>query len=183
MAQRAVTLTPRWPGALSGALVLVLTLGTLAAVGWRAEWAGGLSPADWAAVRFTVTQAFVSAAVSVICAIPVARALARRRFVGRKVLITLLGAPFLLPVIVAILGLLAVFGRGGLLNDALGTLGELPVDMDESNRRTCLNKRDALDAVLAARLAGDRSARAVDGWLFKMVFAKTSSSPNPSRPG
>ena len=127
MAQRAVTLTPRWPGALSGALVLVLTLGTLAAVGWRAEWGGGLSPADWAAVRFTVTQAFVSAAVSVICAIPVARALARRRFVGRKVLITLLGAPFLLPVIVAILGLLAVFGRGGLLNYALGTLGLSPV--------------------------------------------------------
>ncbi|MBE0412785.1 thiamine/thiamine pyrophosphate ABC transporter permease ThiP [Yoonia sp.] len=129
MAQRPVALTPRWPGALSGALVLVLTLGTLAAVGWRAEWGGGLSPADWSAIRFTVTQAFVSAGLSVIFAIPVARALARRRFFGRKVLITLLGAPFLLPVIVAIFGLLAVFGRSGLINDVLGLLGIPPVSI------------------------------------------------------
>lgn len=129
MAQRAVALTPLWPGALSGALVLVLTLGTLATVGWRAEWGAGLSPADWAAIRFTVTQALVSAAISVICAIPVARALARRHFAGRKVLITLLGAPFLLPVIVAIFGLLAVFGRGGLINDALGLFGLSPVSI------------------------------------------------------
>jgi len=42
--------------------------------------------------------------------VPVARALARRRFVGRGLLVTLLGAPFILPVIVAVLGLLAVFG-------------------------------------------------------------------------
>ena len=46
-------------------------------------------------------------------AVPVARALARRRFPGRGLLVTLLGAPFLLPVIVALLGLLAVFGRAG----------------------------------------------------------------------
>ncbi|TMV54295.1 ABC transporter permease subunit, partial [Thioclava sp. BHET1] len=54
---------------------------------------------------------------------PVARALARRRFVGRGLLITLLGAPFILPVIVAILGLIAVFGRNGLLNAGLDLLG------------------------------------------------------------
>ncbi|WP_439155308.1 thiamine/thiamine pyrophosphate ABC transporter permease ThiP [Yoonia sp.] len=129
MAQRPVPLTPHWPGALSGALVLVLTFGTLAAVGWRAEWGGGLSPADWSAIRFTVTQALVSAALSVVFAIPVARALARRRFIGRNVLITLLGAPFLLPVIVAIFGLLAVFGRGGLVNDALTAVGLSPVSI------------------------------------------------------
>jgi thiamine transport system permease protein len=34
----------------------------------------------------------------------VARALARRRFPGRGLLITLLGAPFILPVIVAVMG-------------------------------------------------------------------------------
>lgn len=123
MARGPVALTPRWPGVLAGALVLVLTLGTLAAVIWRAGWGGGLHPADWVAVRFTVGQALVSAAVSVALAVPVARALARRRFVGRGLLITLLGAPFLLPVIVAILGLLAVFGQTGLINGALAALG------------------------------------------------------------
>jgi thiamine transport system permease protein len=80
---------------------------------------GYLTGADWAALRFTVLQAALSAALSIGLAIPVARALARRRFAGRGVLITLLGAPFILPVIVAVLGLIAVFGRSGLLNEVL----------------------------------------------------------------
>jgi thiamine transport system permease protein len=76
-----------------------------------------------AAIRFTLTQAFLSATLSILLAIPVARSLARRRFPGRSLLITLLGAPFILPVIVAVLGLLAIFGRGGLLNTGLAALG------------------------------------------------------------
>jgi thiamine transport system permease protein len=123
MARRTITINPIKPGGVAVGLVLALTLGTLGAVAWRADWARGLGAADWAAVRFTVTQAFVSASLSCLLAIPVARALARRRFRGRSVLVTLLGAPFLLPVIVAVLGLLAVFGRNGILNNALGAFG------------------------------------------------------------
>ncbi|MFQ1702367.1 thiamine/thiamine pyrophosphate ABC transporter permease ThiP [Loktanella agnita] len=129
MAQRALAINPRWPGLVAAGLVLALTLGTLAAVAWRAEWGGGLGPADWAAIRFTLVQALISALISVALAIPVARALARRRFVGRGMLITLLGAPFLLPVIVAVVGLLAVFGRGGVLNVTLIWLGLPPVSI------------------------------------------------------
>ena len=129
MAHRAVPVTARWPGALAGALVLVLTIGTLGAVAWRAEWGGGLASADWAAIRFTIFQAFLSAALSVVLAIPVARALARRKFWGRQLLITLLGAPFILPVIVAVLGLLAIFGRSGILNDGLGWFGVAPISI------------------------------------------------------
>ena len=103
--------------------MLTLTLGPLAAVLSRAEGFGALRPADWAALRFTIGQAAVSAGLSVALAVPVARALARRRFAGRGLLITLLGAPFLMPVIVAVLGLLAVFGRQGLLNRGLEALG------------------------------------------------------------
>jgi len=127
MADRAVQITPGlWAGAAAAALVLCLTLGTLAAVFWRAEGGGALGPADWAAVRFTLSQAALSALISVALGILAARALARRRFIGRGLLITLLGAPFILPVIVAVLGLLAVFGRAGLVSDALVALG-LPV--------------------------------------------------------
>ena len=111
---------PAW---VAGCAVAGLTLGTLVAVALRAEVGSGLSTADWAAIRFTVVQALVSAGVSVVLAIPVARALARRRFAGRGLVITLLGAPFILPVIVAVIGLLAVFGRGGIVNDLLGALG------------------------------------------------------------
>ncbi|MFQ6546790.1 thiamine/thiamine pyrophosphate ABC transporter permease ThiP [Aestuariibius sp. 2305UL40-4] len=116
----AVTRLFGWGAA---ALVIALVFGPLAAVVWRADWDGGLVRADWLAVRFTVWQAVVSAAVSVGLAVPVARALSRQTFPGRGLYIALLGAPFILPTIVAILGLLAVFGRQGWLNDGLGLFG------------------------------------------------------------
>lgn len=106
----------------AAAIPLLILLATFAIIR-VAEPGGGLTQADWAAIRFTLWQAFLSAAFSVTLAVPVARALARRRFPGRGALVTLLGAPFLLPVIVAIFGLLAVFGRGGLVNSGLGMLG------------------------------------------------------------
>lgn len=110
------------------ALLLALVLAPLAAVGWRGAGMS-LGPADWAAVRFSVTQALLSAAISTLLAIPVARALARRRFPGRSLLVTLMGAPFLLPAVVAVLGLLAVFGRSGLLNQALVAMGLPPISI------------------------------------------------------
>ncbi|MEO3416303.1 thiamine/thiamine pyrophosphate ABC transporter permease ThiP [Roseovarius sp. CAU 1744] len=126
MVGRAQPVNP-WPGVIAAALVAVLILGTLVAVALRAETGRGFGPADWAALRFTLTQAVLSAALSVALAIPVARALARRRFHGRRVLIALLGAPFILPVIVAILGLLQVFGRAGWISDLLGLAGLPPI--------------------------------------------------------
>ena len=82
-----------------------------------------MTAADWAALRFTVMQAALSAALSCVFAIPLARALARRRFRGRDIIVTVLGAPFILPVIVAVMGLLAVFGNNGLVNKVLSFLG------------------------------------------------------------
>lgn len=109
-------------GALTAAALAVLILGTLAAVAWQARGLSGLGPWDLRAIWFTVWQAVISASLSVLLAIPVARALARRRFPGRGLLVTLLGAPFILPVIVAIMGLISVFGRNGLLNEAMRAL-------------------------------------------------------------
>ena len=126
MADRAQPLSPR-PGLGVAALVATLILGALIAVAWRAEAGRGLGPSDWAALRFTVVQATLSAVLSVGLAIPVARALARRRFPGRRGLIAVLGAPFILPVIVAVLGLIAVFGRAGWANALLGHAGLPPV--------------------------------------------------------
>ncbi|MCV2867106.1 thiamine/thiamine pyrophosphate ABC transporter permease ThiP [Defluviimonas sp. WL0002] len=107
----------------------MLTLGTLVAVFLRADGVGALGPAEWAAIRFTIWQAFLSALFSCVLAIPVARALSRRSFPGRALLIALLGAPFILPVIVAVMGLLAVFGRAGMLNAGLVWLGLPPVSI------------------------------------------------------
>ncbi len=129
MAHSTFAITPRWPSGIAAGLVLALTLGTLSAVMLRADITSGLGAADWSAIRFTISQALVSAAISCLFAIPVARALARRTFRGRSVLITLLGAPFLLPVVVAVLGILAVFGRSGIVNNALGWTGLPPINI------------------------------------------------------
>ncbi len=119
----------RAPGIVAATSVSAAILVCLAAILWRAETEISLGPGDWAAVRFTAVQAALSALISVALAIPVARALARRDFLGRRFLITLLGAPFILPVIVAVLGLLAVFGRSGWLSDLLALIGLPPVQI------------------------------------------------------
>lgn len=115
------------------AIALALTLGAAVVVGVyalvRFGWSGDggawieIAPADWRALRFTALQAFLSAALSIGLAIPLARALARRRFPGRETLARLLGAPFLLPVVVAILGVVAIWGRSGLVSQGLMALG------------------------------------------------------------
>lgn len=110
-------------GALAAAALALLIGGTLAAVAWAAQGLAGLGPWDWRAVWFTLWQAALSATLSAGLAVPVARALARRRFAGRAALVTLLGAPFILPVIVAVMGLVSVFGRNGWVNDGLRLLG------------------------------------------------------------
>jgi molybdate transport system permease protein len=54
---------------------------------------------------------------------PTAYLLARRRFRGRSVALTLVELPLVLPPAVAGIGLLAAFGRFGLLGDELSALG------------------------------------------------------------
>lgn len=128
MADRAQPLGP-WAGRAAAFMVAALILGTLSAVALRAEAGRGLGASDWAALRFTLVQASLSALISVAFAIPVARALARRRFRGRRALIALLGAPFILPVIVAILGLLHIFGRAGWLSQITIAAGLPPLQI------------------------------------------------------
>ncbi|MEM7520989.1 MAG: thiamine/thiamine pyrophosphate ABC transporter permease ThiP [Pseudomonadota bacterium] len=122
MAQRVDPVTRRLgiaAAVLTAAAILLAGVG----IATRIEPGAGLAPGDLGAIRFTIWQALLSALLSVGFAIPVARALARRSFRGRGALVTLLGAPFILPVIVAVLGLLAVFGRNGWVNTVFAALG------------------------------------------------------------
>ena len=122
MAQRAVPI-------IAALTVAGLIIGPVTAVLWRGGGFSALSATDLAALKFTIWQAFWSAFISVVLAVPVARALSRRSFRGRSALISVMGAPFILPVIVAILGLLAVFGGTGALNMVLGPLGVPKIDI------------------------------------------------------
>ena len=109
------------PALLLAAGLAALVLGTALALALKADQFS-LRPAEWAALRFTVKQAALSALISGVLAVPLARALARRRFWGRGAVVTLLGAPFLLPIVVAVIGILAVYGRAGIVNLALTAL-------------------------------------------------------------
>jgi len=117
-----------WPGLIAAFLLTALIAGTLTAV---ADASRPLSivatlfdPYFLQVVRFTVWQATLSTLISVTLAIPVARAYARRPvFAGRGLLITLMGLPVVMPVIVAVFGIVAVYGRSGLLNTVLQPAG------------------------------------------------------------
>lgn len=130
MAKRAGSVGPAvWAGGAAAAVLLALTLGTGAAVIWQAGAGVRPTPADMAALRFTLVQAVLSAAASGALAVPIARALARRRFFGRAVFLALLGAPFLMPTIVAVMGILTIYGRSGWISDVFYRLGWPPLSI------------------------------------------------------
>lgn len=115
------------PGSAATLVILLLSLGPLAALLWQA---GTLSPRALLSdpylrhvLGFSLGQALLSTLLSLGLAIPVARALARRRFPGRRLLLKLFGLSLVLPVIIAIFGIVAVHGRQGWLPQLLRGLG------------------------------------------------------------
>lgn len=84
----------------------------------------------WRVTRFTLLQAGLSTLISLVFALPVACALARRQaFFGRRWLVRLLAVPLGLPQIVASLGIIEIWGRQGLLNTAWTATGLGPVSI------------------------------------------------------
>jgi molybdate transport system permease protein len=65
----------------------------------------------------------IAFAIMIAVGTPVAYVLARRRFSGRSIVITLVEVPLVMPPAVAGLGLLVAFGRVGLLGHTLSVLG------------------------------------------------------------
>ncbi|MAY62883.1 MAG: thiamine/thiamine pyrophosphate ABC transporter, permease protein [Rhizobiales bacterium] len=83
----------------------------------------GFDPYLWRITRFTLWQAALSTALSILFAIPLARALARRPdFPGRVWILRLFAVPLGLPPLVAALGILSVWGNNGAINRALAEL-------------------------------------------------------------
>nr|VXZ88707.1 thiamine transporter membrane protein [Klebsiella pneumoniae] len=74
-------------------------------------------------VRFSFWQASLSALISVGPAIFLARALYRRRFPGRTLLLRLCAMTLILPVLVAVFGILSVYGHQGWLASLFHALG------------------------------------------------------------
>lgn len=75
------------------------------------------------ALIVTVETTFVAQALIIVFGTPTAYLLASRSFRGRSLAITLIELPLVLPPAVAGIGLLATFGRLGLLGSSLSALG------------------------------------------------------------
>lgn len=73
--------------------------------------------------QFTLLQAGLSTLLSLALGIPVARALARRTFMGRAMAVRLLSLPLALPAIVAVLGIVAIFGANGAFGNLFNLYG------------------------------------------------------------
>jgi len=119
--------------AFAGGLFVLLVVAGFVGVALAALLAGRLSggllsafsdPVVRSVLSFTLWQAFLSTVISVGLALPVASALARQPdFPGRIWLIRLMAVPMGLPVLIGALGLIGIFGRSGIVNDALSSLG------------------------------------------------------------
>ena len=72
---------------------------------------------------FTLLQAGLSTLISVMIGLPVARALARQQFPGRRLVIRLLNLPLALPSIVVIIGVIEVYGTRGWLGGLFNIYG------------------------------------------------------------
>lgn len=115
------------PGALASGLLVAIALLSFGAL-WF--FAPEISIDDiisdsylWHVISFTFWQAFLSAVFSVLPAIFLARALYRRRFWGRTLFLRLCAMTLVLPVLVAVFGILSVYGQTGWLAKIYHLLG------------------------------------------------------------
>lgn len=115
------------PGIGAGfALAGLYATALLGLAGMAGRPGDGFNPFDpyvLSVLRFSLIQAGLSTLLSLALGAPLALALVRRRFAGRALLIKAMAMGFVTPVIVAVLGIVAVHGRAGWVNQALHFVG------------------------------------------------------------
>lgn len=72
---------------------------------------------------FSFYQSSLSTLISLACAVPIARAVHRRQFKGRHLLVKLFSMTLVMPVLVAVFGLLSIYGHSGWLAALLQQVG------------------------------------------------------------
>ncbi len=124
-------MTLRLTQALAAALLLFVASATLLPLAALIQQVGQLSVVQalsdvWIqrVIKFSIWQAALSTGLSVGLAIPVAIALSREpRFIGRQSLLNVFSLSLVMPTLVAIFGIVAVYGRTGWANGWLQQLG------------------------------------------------------------
>ena len=170
------------------AVVLVAPVVRLLIEGLGPGGLGGSEPVRWLALwqddylRWRLLWSFLQAAITcglaLLLGLPVAWVLARREFAGRTWVLRLLMLPFVVPTLVAALGVLALWGPRGWLGAPLAAMGwrldETPWLLLYGNLffNLCLVVRagvDALEQVSAPRVAAARTLGATPWRAFWRV--------------
>lgn len=114
------------PGSLVAIAILALVTGgflALVTIDGEKPTLFSIGPYLWRILAFSIVQAALSAILSLTLGTALALALARRRFPGRDMVLALLGTTMVIPTIVAVFAVFAVYGRSGWLADTLSLLG------------------------------------------------------------
>jgi thiamine transport system permease protein len=83
----------------------------------------------WPVLYFTVKQAFLSTLISIALGLPLALALNRREFFGKRLLLNICAIPQSLPAIVAVLGLVSIYGQSGVIGGLFNVYGLIGILM------------------------------------------------------
>jgi len=121
-----MVLTLPHPGSLVAFAILGLVAGgfiALATVDGGTPALLSIGPYLGRVLAFSVIQALLSTLLSLVLGIGLALALARRRFPGRDVVLAILGTTMVMPTIVAVFAVFAVYGRSGWIAEGLAFLG------------------------------------------------------------
>jgi thiamine transport system permease protein len=178
--QSGAEISARIIGLLPAAALLLLLIAPLARLvfaGWTGEvnLPGAPSAVSWSIwtpwqddylrwrVLWSLAQAAITCVLAFALGLPLAWVLARFEFAGRTLVLRLLMLPFVVPTLVAALGVLALWGPRGLLSQFLGVnLQDTPWLLLYGNLffNLCLVVRagvDALGQVNARQVAAARS--------------------------
>lgn len=148
------------PVVLAGLLALgAVAFGALVAAAGAAAPDLTLGPYLRRVIAFSVAQAGLSTILSLALGAALALALARRHFPGRSLVLALVGAAVVMPSIVVVFAIVAVYGRAGHLADLLALLG-LPPPRRIFGWPGILLAHVFLNAALATRVFLEALARA-----------------------
>lgn len=122
-----LTTSRTWPGIIAGLFILLLISSAIFSLFLSAD---NINPlALWQdaylahLTSFSIKQALLSSLLSVGFAIPIAQALSHRDFIGKSLLLKLCAITLVLPVLVGVFGLLAFYGKNGLISNLLNYFG------------------------------------------------------------
>lgn len=119
---RAVTQPPGWvavPAALALLFLGLPLLGLLVRAPWGRLWSVLTSPTSLDALRLSLVTATSATAIAFVVGVPLAWALARAPFPGRRLARALVTVPLVLPPVVGGIALLLAFGRRGIVGQYL----------------------------------------------------------------